>query len=195
MPADQRSGSANESLSAGDLLRSSPSPCVEVWVMRLQGPRCYGGTWWNFRLLCSVSVWDWKRFEPRIPLVLLVLSMSLLRVTENTISASVTPGLFIISVSQPSGLLLTAFSNHFLFSQKSVPEPSSRLKMCVLNMSGICGEGGKEAGRGKSFCSSSGWLIFSTLSSCYSTALSENTKGLQIPADGLSFEKVQQQTI
>lgn len=160
MPVDQKSSSANESLSAGHLLGSIPSPWVGVWVVQLQGPRCCGGTWWCFRLLCSVSAWGWKRFEPLNPLVLLALSMSLLRVTENTISASVAPGLFVISVSQPSGLLLTVFSNHLLLSQKSVPEPSSRLKMCVLNMSGICGEGGKEAGRGKSFCSSLGMAHF-----------------------------------
>lgn len=73
--------------------------------------------------------------------------MSLLRISENTFCESVILGVFIISVSQPLGLLLTVLSNHLQLSQKSVPEKSSRLKKCVLIMSEIRGEGGKKAGK------------------------------------------------
>lgn len=65
-----------------------------------------------------------------------------------------------ISVSQPSGLLLAVLSNHLLLSQKAAPEKSGRLKKHVLIMSEIRGEEGKEAGRGKSFCSTLGMSHF-----------------------------------
>lgn len=86
--------------------------------------------------------------------------MSLLHSTEGTFCASVALGIFIISVSQPSALPLAVISYHLLLSQKSVPEKSSRLKKCVLIMSEIRGEGGKEAGRGKCFCSTLGMAHF-----------------------------------
>lgn len=89
----------------------------------------------------------------------LAISMSLLRITENTFYTSLTLCIFIISVSQPSGLPLAVLSNHLLLFQKSEPEKSSRLKKCVLIMSEICREGSKEAGRGKSFVQHLGWLI------------------------------------
>lgn len=53
----------------------------------------------------------------------------------------------------------------------------------------------KKQAQERAFVQHSGWLIFNILLSHYSTALSENARGFQIPVDGLSFEKVQPQKI
>lgn len=49
----------------------------------------------------------------------------------------------------------------------------------------------KKQAEEKAFVQHSGRLVFNTLLNCYSTTLPENTRGCQIPVNGLTFKTVQ----